>query len=304
MAIYFDNKILEPKADGTSLQKMYYEGRKEVKEIFDKFRKNGEETYLIFTRDYKKVWNTAKTSYKPAPPMAVPMKTSFEDPTLGSIELRYSKSPPEKSDNRFIWPTVKKSIIHENLVIKETDLDFAWFILKASNYVKNGLLRIVDKQQEYEGTVSKIRKEMNASRVIFDDDVSLEHLEALASLVLPDEMMVQGESKDEFSAKLWDTIVMGEKSKKPYNFDALINADKEIKMAEKNAYVKKKDGIPVSIDTDNGETINAPLQKCPPATKDETLKIKAEKLGFSSKNLSRDEIYSVIKFKEEVIQND
>jgi hypothetical protein len=299
MAIYFDSKVLEPKADGTALQQKYYRERNEIKDLFKRFRKNGDkEGHLILTRDYHKVWNTKKTSYKPAPPIAIPMNISMGDPELGAIQIRYSDSPPIKTDKKLVWGAVKKGIINENLFIPEKDIDFAWYIIKATSFIEDGIFRIVDKKAEYEGKFSEMKKQMDASRIIFDEDVTLERLETLADLVLPSTMKVTADEQEEYAAKFWDIIKAGEQAGKTYNYDALIEADKKVSKAQAADYIDKSGGEVISVSLDDGRTLSVPFVKCHFRIKDETLKEKADELNIPVKGITKDELYSVIKYEE------
>ena len=298
MAIYFNEKILEPKADGSSLQRRYYREKKEVEALFEKFRKNGAPSVLMFRRDFVKKYNTKKTSYKPAPPVAVPANVHVYDDELGAVEIRYSKTPPIKSGKKLVWTADKDFMLSEVFTINEKNIDLAWFFLKASNYVTKGIVKLVDKDLEFKGSFSEVKRQMEASRILFDDDVTMERIETLAELVLPKEMKIEADTKEEYATKLWDIIVAGEKSRKEYNYDALMEANKKISKAQAADYVDKTKKQLILIVLADGREVTVPEVKCPPKTKEETLEERAAAHGFPTEGLTRDEIYSLIKYKD------
>jgi len=301
MAIYFQNdKILEPKQDGTSLQRRYFKEREELKTLFNKFRKNGDSrAVIILKRDWKKHWNTKGTSYKPAPPRAFPLKATIEDTELGSVTVRYSKQPPEKTDTgRLIWPLDRNSMMEEMKSISEDQLDLAWFLLRASKYVEKGIFKVHDEQVEFEGEFKNILKQADASKILFSNDVTREDVLTLAEMILPPEMQIEGDTKEIVSVRLWDIVSKGDKAKKEYNYDALIRANEKMKKAEADSVIKEVGKPLISVDFEDGRTMNVPSLKCPAAKKDEKMKQEAEVFDIPVKGLSRDELYSVIKFKQ------
>jgi hypothetical protein len=307
MANYFNGKILEPKKDGNALESMYYTGLREVEELFNRFRKPKEkEAYLIFSRDFKKVYNDKKTSYKPCPPMAISLRANIYDNQMGSVQVRFSDAPPEVGDNnKLVWPSTKnKSIIGETLAVSEKEKDYAWFLLKAARVIDKGMLKLVDEKAEYEGKFSSIQKQMAASRAIFDTDATMDSILAIAALVLPKGMEVNGDTKETVATRFWDMIVKGEETHQSYNYEAVINASRKLQIAEAKA-VKESDETPLhEVHFENGDTLVVPLVKCPYPTKTETLESKAEEFHFSTEGLTRDEIYSVAKFKMQQMQNE
>jgi hypothetical protein len=182
--------------------------------------------------------------------------------------------------------------------INEKNIDLAWFFLKASNYVTKGIVKLVDKDLEFKGSFSEVKRQMEASRILFDDDVTMERIETLAELVLPKEIKIEADTKEEYVTKLWDIIVAGEKSRKEYNYDALMEANKKISKAQAADYVDKTKKQLILIVLADGREVTVPEVKCPPKTKEETLEERAAAHGFPTEGLTRDEIYSLIKYKD------
>ena len=300
MAIYFNDRILEPKENGTKLERRYFKELQEVKEVFDRFRKAGQkESVLVFTRPFKKVWNSTKTSYKPIAPIGIPMNVHVYDEELGSVEIRYSRRPPIRSGNRLIWQSDGESIIHEHLSISEQRLDFAWFLLKASPYIQTGVIKLLDKDAEYSGEFDDVKKQLEASRYIFDEDITEDVILAIAKIILPKSMKIEGETKKEVGTKLWNIVTKAYENRQPYGYDELIAAGKKILIADAQAFAADSKKDFVSIDLVDGRQMNVPFITCPVRTKEETLDARAEEQGIPREGLTRDELYSVIRYMED-----
>ena len=294
MAIYFNDLILEPKEDGTSLQKRYHAELKNVKSLFAKFRRGKAEGVLTFGREYRKVYNTKKTSFKPAPPIAIPMNVNLYDDQLGSVEIRYSKRPPIRNGKSLTWPRDQESLIFENLTISEQRLDLAWFILYASDFVKRGVIKLIDKEVEYEGTVDKMKKQLEVSSIIFSDDTTLETLQVIADLAFKGQINLTTNSKAEMASKMWSLISVNETNKKAGGYDDFLKTAAKVE-AKLEKTESKADNI--DIELINGEKYNVPILKCPPSISNEKLQAKAVEYNVPSEGLSRDVLYSIIKSK-------
>lgn len=299
MAIYFNDKLLEPKVNGTALEKRYYHEREEVKGIFDKFRKPGQkDAAILFGREWKKTWNSKKTSYKPIPPIMLPSNVHIYDNEMGSVEIRYSRRPPIRSGSRVVWTSDKDLMFNEIKSVSEQRLDFAWFLLKASDYVEKGIIKLIDKQAEYAGTFDSIKKQLEASKTIFDDDVTIEKVKAIAEIVLPKNITVTGDTKEEVATRFWEMVVKGTEQKKAYNYDAVIAAGERLSNAKLEEFKELVDKNLITVETKDGKTYNIPGIKCPARMKQENLELRAEDLDILFEGLDRDELYSLVRFKE------
>lgn len=296
MAIYFNNLILEPKANGTALEKRYYEELQEVKGLFEKFKKSANANGgLTFSREFKKVYNRNKTSWKPAPPIAIPMNVNIYDPQMGSVEIRYSKSPPIKTGNNLMWNRGQESLIFETLTVRKDQLDLAWFLLYASDFVKKGTIKLVDKEAEYEGTVGEMKLQLEAQKVIFDEGVTYEKLEAISVLMFPNgDVQSDTGSKAELATKLWKAVIVNEKNKLPRGYKDLIAAAEKV---EKQFAKEESSTEDITVTLANGEELTVPLQRCPLKISTEKLHARAKELDFPIDGLSRDIIFSIIKYK-------
>lgn len=295
MAIYFDGKILEPKANGSKLEQRYYKERGEVKELLDKFKDpDGKSSALLFSRDFKKIWNTKGTTYKPAPPIAIPMNINIQDEDLGTVEIRYASRTPTKTKNGVMWNHENRSIIHEGMAITDKQIDLAWFILKASNVVEKGILKIVDKQAEYEGSFKDMARQASVVNAIFDKNLTLEAILEIAALV-PTESPISGSTREEVAMKLWTVVENGEKKKQPYNFDSVLKAIAKVKKSNGKAALDGQETASVTLS--DGEELEVARLKCPTTYSMEQMFKKAAELNFPTEGLDRDLLYSVIKHK-------
>ena len=295
MAIYFDGKILEPKKDGTKLEQRYFKEREEVKELLSKFKDpDGKSSTLLFSRDFEKIWDTKKKTYKPAPPIAIPMNVNLQDEDLGTVEIRYASRTPTKTKNGIMWNHESGSIIHEGMAITDKQLDLAWFILKASNVVEKGIVKIVDRQAEYEGSFKDMARQAEVVNAIFDKTLTLQTILEIAALV-PTEVPISGTSKEEVATKLWTVVQAGEQGKKAYNFDSVLKAIAKVKKANGKAANEGQETVEVSLT--NGEVLNVARLKCPPTYTMEAMFKKATELNFPTEGLDKDLLYSVIKHK-------
>lgn len=295
MAIYFNNLILEPKADGNSLQKRYHKELQEVKDLFKKFRKGEKESVLTFGREYRKVYNKRKTSFKPAPPIAIPMNTSLYDPELGSVEVRYSRRPPLRNGQTVTWQRDQESLIFEMLTVSENQLDLAWYLLKASPFVKNGIIKLIDKEVEYQGTFDKIKQQMEASAVIFGDDVTLENLMVIADLMFKGSIPTENVTQAELATRMWSLIEVNEKGKKANGFKDLLDTARKISGGMGTEATSED----IEVELANGEKLLVRALNCPPKITNEKLFAKAAELGLPVEGLSRNIIYSLIKAKDQ-----
>ena len=294
MAIYFDGKILEPKQSGSKLEQRYYKEREEVKQLLAKFKNTDGRSALLFSRDFRKIWDTKKRTYKPAPPIAIPMNINLQDEDLGTVEIRYASRTPTKTKNGIMWNHEGVSIIREGMAITDKQLDLAWFILKASSVVEKGIVKIVDKQAEYEGSFKDMERQADVVSAIFDKNLTLETILEIAALI-PTESPVSGHSREEVATKLWTIVQAGEKGRKAYNFDSVLKAIAKVKKVNGKAATEGQETVEVGLA--NGEVLNVKRIACPINVTMEKLLVRSTELNFPTEGLDKDLIYSVIKHK-------
>lgn len=295
MAIYLsDGKMIEPKKDGSRLEKRLFEEFEEVRTILGKFKEPDGSSTMILSRDFNKIWDTTKTRYKPAPSMAIPQNIGMYDPDLGTIEVRYASTPPTRTKNGISWGRESKFIIREGISVNDKQIDLAWFILKASKVVENGILKVVDKQAEYEGSFEDMARQADVVKAIFDKNLTLEAILEIAALV-PTESPIGGASREEVAMKLWTVVQSGEKTKKAYNFNSVLKAIAKVKKVNGKASTEGQETVEVNLV--NGEVLDVKRIPCPINMTMEKLLVKSTELNFPTEGLDKDLIYSVIKHK-------
>lgn len=142
MAIYFDNKLLLPNENGNELEKSYFKGLKKIDSLLARFGGS-----IRIMREWKKQYSLDKQSFKPAPPFALPTSFSMYVENMGAVEVRYSKTAPIKRGDNISWNSVD-IMIEEGKVFTKEDADLAWFLILATNFVKNGILKIHDELED------------------------------------------------------------------------------------------------------------------------------------------------------------
>lgn len=297
MAIYFNNKLLEPKKDGNSLEKRFYTELQEVKEVFDTFRKKGEtKSTLIFARDFPKVWNSKHTTYKPAPPIALPMVANVYLSDLGSVQIRYSRNPPIVNDNRVIWQN-GNDLFFDTKSIGEDEMDLAWFYLKASDFLKKKIITLVNRKMEFDSDFDKLKKQAKPFALLFDENRTEEELLNVANTLFPDGMVNYSEGKSELAIKIWEFVKYGEQNNKPWNYTAL-EAALENEIGEKSINAKGQKILVAGQEDETAGGTPLELLKAPVGVKREELSAQAAKLGIVDTGQTKDILYSLIKQKE------
>ena len=280
MAIYFNDRILEPLENGNSLEKRYFKELKEVKRVFDTFRKKGEvKSMLIFEREFNKVWNSRKTTYKPCPPIALPMVSNIYVDDLGSVQVRYSKDPPIYNNNRLVWR--KGSEMFDELrAISEDEMDFAWFILKATNYVEKGILKLVNKKNEFNRDFEKLKIQARPYALLFADERTEEELLNVVADMFPENVIFyEGSGIGELSLKIWEAVKIADANGSPWGYVELEQTlqkeiDKNITRKEKSIkIVKQESGL-------EDEDIPVEMVKAPVGRKKDDLLKEAEEIGL------------------------
>lgn len=298
MAIYMNDKVLEPKENGNSLEKRYFKERNEVMEMFDRFKvKGADKATILLTRDYKKKWNRSKTSYKPAPPLAMPTVANIYDQELGSIEIRYSSAPPIRVDKNLMWPRDKEaSLMFETLALTSDKLDLAWFILKASNLLEKGVFTIVDSKAAFGKQFSEVILQKEVTNYIFDDDVTEEDLAKVAALFFePNEINYEAVSgKEELAMKLI-TKALNDKDN-PRNPGLKRLKEACIRVGLDKEKPKNEEASQVIHFEFEGEEVSADLVKAPADIMYNDILDEGKKLGLQTVGKKKDVVYSMIQY--------
>jgi hypothetical protein len=287
MAIYYNNRVLEPKENGNNLEKRYFKERKELKVLFDMFRKDAKGgSTLTLERDFPKVWNKNKTSFKPAPPVALPMVTNIYDEELGSIQIRYSKEPPIiNSKNQHVYRN-GALMFFDVRAITEKEMDFAWFMLKATNYLEKKMVKLVNKKVEFSGKFDELQKQAKANAILFDDNRAEPELVEFAKAVYPDGSTFKYESTRELAVKIWErTKVTEAYGLITSTYEKILNNKRE-QQGRVVFDVKQENGVEVETEIT--------LVKAPVGKRKAELVAEAEKLGITYTDQTNDLLWSLI----------
>lgn len=291
MAIYIDGIQLQPKKDGTSIEKRYFEERAEIKKLFEKFKKpDGSPASLIFQRDFVKKFNRNGTSHRPAPPLAIPLVSPYYDESVGALEVRYSTSPPRKSSGRLYW-TKGVELIDEIYSVSESQMDLAWFLLKASTFFQNGVLKLVDLGVEIEAKWDSMVLQSEVVKFLFSPELEEDRLaEVYAAFQGAKYTYDTKDSVKGNAMKLW-TVAMAEVQKGEQG------AMKELANAIKATAPKEEQGGVVSTVEVDG--IEYPVVEMPAGwNKASILKEAANyKIELPKRVMSNNVLYSILQAK-------
>ena len=289
MAIYVNGKTLTPKINGNSLEKRYYKEREQLIEMFKKFKLKGvEKPVIILEREYNKQWNKTKTSFKPAPPMALPLIAHIYDEELGSLEVRYSSTPPRQvKPNVLSWDSNKnESMMFETVALTEDKLDYAWFMLKASKYLEKGLFRIIDTRAKYSNTYNEAVLQKDAMNLLFGPDMTEEYLARIAVEFMDDNEVDYEKitGVEELATKIWDKAMANTKSNKKPGLKELIETGKKV-IPEKTVEQEFEY---------EGEKI--PLLECPNSVEWPAMVEEAKKYNITTQGKKKNILYSILEY--------
>lgn len=300
MAIYVDSKMMEPKEDGSSLQRKYYREREEVKKLFERFRVRGQDTAtIVLTRDYYKEYNKDRTTWKPVPPISLPTVAHIYDEELGSVEVRYSATPPLKVGKQIVWQQDKSaSMMFETMALTSDKLDLAWFMLKASGYLEKGYFKIIDQKKEYSKLFDEVILQRDVTNMIFDESNTTEQLARVAAEFFDagtfDYESVSG--KEELAMKLLTKAIADQKNIKDPGLVRLKKACQKAGLGVKNVPADK---TMISFEYD-GETYSTPLLEVPPSLKYPELQQEAVELGLIPYGKKKEVVYTQIEYVKEL----
>lgn len=223
MAIYINGKQLEPKKEGSSMEKKYYEDIQELKKLFAKFKKGDAPAVLVFKREWAKKWNNQGTSFKPAPPINIPLRAGYYDKDGGgAIDIRYSESYPDMIGNKLRWNKPTETI-YEMYSVTENQMDLAWFLLRASKFFEKGVLKLVDLGVEIEAkwdTMALQADVATALKNITEDDLAKVYIYFLNGKF----KYIESESVKVNAMRLWDTAIIDSKNDMPETMNFLKEA--------------------------------------------------------------------------------
>lgn len=310
MALYSGEKIIAPSNDSkaTTLQKALHKQFEEVKQMFEHFKVPGvEPTTILLTRDFEKKWNRRKTSWKPAPPINFPLVANFYDETVGSVQLRYASSPPQRVDGgRLVWNREKDiDMFFENMAITSDRLDLAWFFLKGTNYLKNGMYRIVDNKADFSAKFDEFLLEKSATNLIYDESVTEEQIAKVATLFFKDGQLdfASVSGKHEMVIKLHQTASVNQKNKQKPGFAELKEMCDMVGLGKKEEPAPDPPTEMVVMFKGTTNEVEIPLEIKPDEITREALYEEAEKYGLKPGAVKNDVLFTMVKYCRENVNN-
>lgn len=241
MAIYFDDKVLHPKADGSELERMYHQGMTEIDALY---KKHGGTVTL--RRNVKRTMDTTGTSYKPIPPTALPTVAHLVLDELGSVSVRYSKDSPIRQEKGYMYP-MQRLWVTEALILDNKQKDLAWFLIKAAGFVRAEneeskgakFLFIEDLAKQAEGRVEDLRRFVKLDSILLDEQSPIYNRTDIQAIA--DKLGVEINEKNLLSAVLVlrDAIVAGDKKNNP-----TLNVNNALNVIAKVAKTKEKKPAP------------------------------------------------------------
>jgi hypothetical protein len=270
MGIYFEDKLLRAKEKGKGgdeLETLYFEG---LARINAKFKEHG--GVIVLDRDFEEKKDTTGTNSMPAPPIALPVVNPMYIEPLGAINVRYSRSAPQRSnDGKMITYPGARLLVYDKMILTEREKDLAWYMLEATEFIeKEGVhnpaafLKIHDPKKEVKEKISKLKRDALVDSYLLRDDSLLFNDESLTAIADRFGIELDGKNPKEINAYiLRDAIVKGEESRNSdINIDLFIDFAKkmEAKLKAKANKAKgskakdKKDDTPVKTEGGNPDT--------------------------------------------------
>lgn len=230
MGIYFNHKLLVPDPNGSEAEKLYYNGQQKIRELFKEHH-----GAIVLKRDHDLVWDIKRKSYRPVVPFSLPVEAHVSLPSLGKVAVRYSKSAPVLVDKQYVY-TGNRIFVYEKLHLREEDIDLAWFIVMASDFVellkedgtpvKRGgsqFLRIDNPEVEIKKQAKENKLIARLDRYIYFDDSPIYNMEAARHLANQFGIELDANTIDVAMHQIRSAVLAGDKSKNPtINIDRFI----------------------------------------------------------------------------------
>jgi hypothetical protein len=289
MAIYLGNndQALKANANGTAMEKKYARELQEVQKLLDRFRTEGNSAIIQFARkvDAKdRVKSMTSKKIKKLPPVALPAAVQVYDEEIGATTIRYSETPPQRAaDNKLTWGT-KHIVLNENMTIKESQKDLAWYLLYACNLMNKGIYELVDKKAKYEGSFADILVKKDAINAL---DIKQEELVRHIAQKFVSENVMNTDLKD-LVVQIYNWCDANKKWAEVWKEIEKFNS---VRVLEKQRVSEiEYDGEPVMMMT------------CPIGLKAEALREDAKRLGIALTvpPQTKDVLYSLIQHVEKI----
>jgi hypothetical protein len=241
MGLYFEDRLIRAKKDGDEIERMVFEGYAEVDEMFKE--KGG---VIILDRDFEEKKDTTGTNTMPAPPIALPMVVPMYLDALGAVNIRYSKSAPQRTNDgkSVIYPSARL-LVYDKMILTDREKDLAWFMIKATNFIEkkdnvnpSAFLKINDPKREVTEKIGKLKRNALVDEYLLRDDSLLFNKESLQAIADRFGIEIDKDNPVEVNAfVIREAVIAGDNP--PKNND--INIDLFIDFAKKlEAKLEKK----------------------------------------------------------------
>jgi hypothetical protein len=244
MAIYFNDKILTPKATadgGNEIENRYWEEQQKLKEQF-KARK-GE---ISIVRPHEKQWDTTGTSWKPPVPYALPVEIPLYIDSIGAVSVRYSEYPPQRQGKNLTWP-VTKLFVEDRITLRENQLDKAWYLLYATKFVRNegngkAFMWIDDPNEAIKVQAGSVKRMAQVDMYLTNESSALYNELAIRTIADKYGIDIKDHDLEIAAYVVRDAIVKGDEKKNPdVNIDNFLAFAKTLELKLKKKDPKKEE---------------------------------------------------------------
>lgn len=181
-----------------------------------------------------------KTGAKePYQSIVAPFEGDYVTPTGVKTRLRYSKSyPTKKASGRMDYVEGRGEVVERYMVIQDTEMDKAYYMLYVCPIVKKGMLKVENKQKEAAAELKALSKMAAINYMLNDEDSELYHDENRIRTIAAAFGVTKADDKkvslDEVKLRLIKAITVGESGNDPLinikAFKEAVKMPKDIKL--------------------------------------------------------------------------
>jgi len=181
MGIYFNDKLLEPNKNGNEIEKKYFEGMESVNSMFEK------KDTVVLVRDVERQSDATGDSFRAVVPFALPTAVPLYLDSMGAVEIRYSKAPPQKQGKSLVYPTFRL-FMYERMILTKQNKDLAWFMLKATNFIGDGdigsknVIRIYNPEKNVLDKASEVKRIAKVDALLMNDDSPVYNIASMRTI--------------------------------------------------------------------------------------------------------------------------
>lgn len=223
MGIYFNHKLLVPDANGSEIEQKYFKEQAELRELFDSYGGS-----IMLKRDGEPIWDITKTSFRPFVPFALPVEMYVDLPSLGRVGVRYSETAPILVDKNYTYSR-NRLLIYDRLLVKEKQIDLAWFLFKACDFVEltdakgnlivekggNRFLKVDNPMVEIKKNASENKKIAKLDSLLYFEDSPIYNMDAANHLANQFGFDLDTRDVDMAMHTIRSAVLAGEHSRSP-----------------------------------------------------------------------------------------